>query len=423
MKDRIPIAVDRLISRTLGGLPKTMSGARQAARIHAELARRIAPALGMAGFEHLVRRAYALVLSSGSEIPALTEGMLDAQLARAWRTLEAIDPDQPVRVASAVASRLAGLLSSLIGEALVEQLLERELPIEVAPGRAVESERENAATADRVLERVLAAALEARDAVRAEQLKSTAAIQARTSAEAQRVALQSEADLREQLVAILGHDLANPLLSILLTSARLLEAGDLPPELTRLLEGVLHSAERMQWLVSEVIEFAGVRSGSGLSVEPRPMELEPLCRRIIAELESGRSDPGRFDCHFHGNLEGCWDPERLAQIVSNIAGNALTHGAPNAPVRFEAAGVGAEVIIDVHSEGEPIAPGLIPFIFDPYRQGATSGPQGGLGLGLYIAFQLVAAHGGMLTVRSTRAEGTTFTIRLPRNAISRGAGR
>lgn len=415
--DGIATAMAQLGERLLSKLPATSPGSERAAQLHAALARRFVPALGAAGFEHLILRAWALTRSEDPAVPPLGEGALAPQLERAWRALERSDAAGPVRVQTAVALRLSRLLASLIGAALVRQLLEKDLPLEAEGGAAPGATTPDEATAERVLERVLAAALDARDEVRSEQVRTRSELQARHAVEGERGALQSEAQQRERLVAILGHDLGNPLLSILLTVEKLLGAGGLPPELARTLERMLLSAERMRDLVTEVIEFAGVRREVDLRVHARPMELEPLCRQLLAEVETGRGAAGRFHCRFHGDLGGFWDPVRIAQIVSNLAGNALTHG-DCSPVRFDAVGEATEVVIEIQNQGEPIPPGLLPFIFEPYRQGPDQGRHGGLGLGLYIAFQLVAAHGGSLSVRSSHAEGTTFTIRLPRRARS-----
>lgn len=117
-----------------------------------------------------------------------------------------------------------------------------------------------------------------------------------------------------------------------------------------------------------------------------------------------------------GDLRGQWDSDRLAQVLSNLIGNAVQHGAAHAPISVVARGDGAEVVLSVHNEGRPIPEGALHDIFEPMvRLQDTEKTSTGLGLGLFIARELVTAHGGELDVTSTATAGTTFTMRLPRH--------
>jgi len=116
------------------------------------------------------------------------------------------------------------------------------------------------------------------------------------------------------------------------------------------------------------------------------------------------------------NPWGMWDPDRLAQVVSNLVDNATTHGCVEGPVLVKLADEDRTVTLEVHNAGRPVPSDLMPLLFDPFRRGASrDAARGeGLGLGLFIANQIVLAHGGSIDVRSSVQEGTSFTVRLPR---------
>jgi signal transduction histidine kinase len=124
----------------------------------------------------------------------------------------------------------------------------------------------------------------------------------------------------------------------------------------------------------------------------------------------------------HGEGQGQWDADRLAQVVTNLVGNALQHSPPDTPIRVSTRSEASLVHLEVHNQGPPISPELLPTLFEPYRRGPESGEgRGSLGLGLFITRQIVLGHGGGVGVRSTLAEGTTFTVRLPRRPSSSGS--
>jgi len=120
-------------------------------------------------------------------------------------------------------------------------------------------------------------------------------------------------------------------------------------------------------------------------------------------------------CALAGEVRGHWDPGRLGQVVSNLVDNALQHGDPSRPVEVRLTVRDAQAVLEVRSYGPAIAPELVPVLFDPYRRGQTrTGRRKGLGLGLFISNQIVAAHGGTIDVHSDAESGTVFTVRLPR---------
>jgi PAS domain S-box-containing protein len=231
--------------------------------------------------------------------------------------------------------------------------------------------------------------------------------------ERERARLEREAQFRERFVAILGHDLRNPLAAIL-NSAHLLLRRELAEPERRAAARVAASAERMSRMISEVLDLARSRQGGGIPIAPRPLSLREVCREVVEELRVAH--PGaELALDAETAALGTWDGDRLAQAISNIAANAIRYGRKDGPVRLQLGDDGKEVRVSVHNEGAPIPPELLPNLFDPFRRG--SAPAGaepaGLGLGLYIAHQIVLAHGGSIEVRPCDG-GTTFVLRLPR---------
>src|SRR6185312_11743241 len=149
---------------------------------------------------------------------------------------------------------------------------------------------------------------------------------------------------------------------------------------------------------------------ANLPVSPESMDLHDVCRTVIDELCA--TNPGRaIELLVAGDARGWWDPARMAQLVTNLVSNALTHGAKSEPVSVRLAAEDGSVVLEVKNLGPPIAPELIPVIFEPFRRGPTvekKSRTGGLGLGLYIAQHIVRAHDGQIGLESTEAVGTIF---------------
>lgn len=155
----------------------------------------------------------------------------------------------------------------------------------------------------------------------------------------------------------------------------------------------------------------------GIPVEPTPLDFHELARHVVEEVQLAY--PERH-IHFQpgGDAQGAWDADRMAQVITNLVGNAVQHSPADSPIRVHSRGEDGVVFLEIHNEGPPIPAEVLPTLFEPFQRGRSTrgGAPGSLGLGLFISRQLVEAHGGLIEVRSAQGEGTTFTVRLPRVA-------
>ncbi len=229
---------------------------------------------------------------------------------------------------------------------------------------------------------------------------------------------------REQFLGILSHDLRNPIGAVTMGAALLVDSDD--PNTVDIATRILDSGERMNRMVSDLLDLTRTNLGSGIPVTRKPTELASVCRQVIAELQLIHSDcPLRFEAI--GDLRGEWDSDRLAQVVSNLIANALQYCAPKSPVTVLAEQRGDEVTLQVHNDGLPIPERILPTIFRPMVRHQPGGQEhdhnkSGLGLGLFIASEIVTAHEGTIKVTSTQSGGTTFVVSLPRGAGSKTTG-
>lgn len=235
-----------------------------------------------------------------------------------------------------------------------------------------------------------------------------------TALKAQEREAAQRAVLAEQLVGIVSHDLRNPLNAVLL-GTHLLRSGELSPSNARVAARIASSAERANRLVADLLDFTQARLGGGLRVVTRPMDLHSLVAECVEEVRV--SWPGRMiDVRTSGPGTGRADPDRLAQLVSNLATNALTYGSADQPVIITSSVHDESLEIQVSNHGRPIEAELLAHIFEPLRRGEHSVKLGSrsIGLGLYIVREIASAHGGRVTVTSSEAEGTKFVVQLPR---------
>lgn len=237
------------------------------------------------------------------------------------------------------------------------------------------------------------------------------AIEQIASSEATLIDEQKTSDLREQFIAVLGHDLRNPLAAISL-GAEMLDRTPLNEKASRMVKIIRDSATRMSGLIDDVMDFARGRLGDGLTLDRVGNEpLAPLLRHVVAELQAvypSRTIVSEIDVD---RTLTC-DPSRIAQLLSNLLGNALVYGAPSQPVRVSAATNDTGFELSVANAGDAIPPAVLNRMFQPFARGAVQPNKQGLGLGLFIASEIARAHGGTLRVVST-AEETRFTFQMP----------
>ena len=228
-------------------------------------------------------------------------------------------------------------------------------------------------------------------------------------------ALQAEratSELREQFIAILGHDLRNPLQAIF-AAGELMERKAADPTLKALAARVRSSAKRMSSLIDDVLDFARARLGSGIGVHiDRVDDLATGLNAVVKELQDGHPER-QIASTVEVNRAVACDLGRVQQVLSNLIGNALAHGAATSPVNVRIDTDEHALVMDVWNAGNPIPAESIDKIFEPFWRHSTAANRQGLGLGLHICAQIVRAHGGTLSVTSTRNNGTRFIARLP----------
>jgi sigma-B regulation protein RsbU (phosphoserine phosphatase) len=226
-------------------------------------------------------------------------------------------------------------------------------------------------------------------------------------------------EFREQLIGIVGHDLRNPLTTIQMAAQLLLQCEGLGAKETELTRKITRGALLATRLIDQLLDLTRSRLGGGIPIDPRRSDLNEVCRQVIGETELMHPDrPLRVQVQ--GDVIGMWDRDRLYQLLANLVGNAVHHGEPRSSIDLRIDGGETEVVIEVANRGEPIPAAMLPSIFDAFRKGRKAHPSrghGGLGLGLFIARQIVRSHGGSIAVTSSESDGTAFRVRLPRGAV------
>ncbi len=218
------------------------------------------------------------------------------------------------------------------------------------------------------------------------------------------------AELREQFIAVLGHDLRNPLFAINFGAERLLRKHP-TPETEALVRHILASSRRASQLVEDVLDFARGRMGNGIPLNMGDCQgLQDALLHVVSEVQSVH--PQRVIHAQIGNLQGVkGDRERLAQLLSNLVANAIHHGSQDGPVEVTAQVERDHFTLTVKNAGQ-ISQQALPRLFEPYARTVSGTPQAGLGLGLYIVKQIANAHGGELSVSTHERHGTVFSFTL-----------
>ena len=219
---------------------------------------------------------------------------------------------------------------------------------------------------------------------------------------------------QETFTAMLGHDLRGPL-SAMVMSAMVL-GRKVPDDAGKQAAArIVQSGKRMSRMIDDLLDLARIRLGDGMPINREPTDVAAVILRVVEEQRTARPDRS---IAFGSSVEGPdatldADPDRLAQVVSNLVANALHHGAADAPVEVRLEADVDWLTITVSNAGA-VSPEVLPVMFEPFRQGRRQGnPSGGLGIGLYIVSQIVRAHGGTVGAESAD-ERTRITVRLPR---------
>jgi len=221
-------------------------------------------------------------------------------------------------------------------------------------------------------------------------------------------------DFEKRILAIVSHDIRNPLGTIQLSAAHLQDFAHSAGVVDQQAETILRAVGRIQHIVGDLLYLAQEREGAGIPIVAKPTDLRATCRQVVDELRAitqGREIT--FDCNI--DAAGAWDEHRLHQAISNLASNAVQHGTPGSAVRMRVTGDEQQVTVEVQNQGT-IPDEIVPRLFEPFQSGREYTKRGdGLGLGLFIAKAIARAHGGDLELDAS-GDATIFRLALPRRA-------
>jgi len=222
---------------------------------------------------------------------------------------------------------------------------------------------------------------------------------------------------RNLFLGILGHDLRNPIGAASMAARRLVEMGAPGSRQTLVASQIVQATARGLDILNDLLDITRSTFGMEMPVSRKRMDVGQLGLALVDEMQS-IADRRTLEIKVAGDTAGQWDEARIGQVFSNLIGNAIQYSPPDSTIAVDIAGHRDHVSISVRNEGEPIPPEKLPTIFEPMKRGqdakAATDPTPNLGLGLFIAEKIVAAHGGDLSVTSGRDSGTVFIARLPR---------
>ena len=222
---------------------------------------------------------------------------------------------------------------------------------------------------------------------------------------------------REFFLAALGHDLRAPLNAMMLSAELLERSGQLDDENRQIASRMSTYGRVMTGMIYDLLDFTRARLGADMPLSVAPADLGSICKEVVNEFRIAHPDR-TIQFESAGDLSGRWDAARLRQVVSNLIGNAIEHGDEGGAIDVVTKGDGAKAALTVANRGPVIAASALPTLFDPFVRATltprSSRHRGGIGLGLYIAREIVNAHGGTITVVSSETTGTVFSMRLPR---------
>ena len=223
---------------------------------------------------------------------------------------------------------------------------------------------------------------------------------------------------QDMFLAILGHDLRNPLSTTIMSSMVLMRYEDVSDKVISAATRIYNSSQRMNTLINDLIDYTRSQLGKKLPMKLTPSNLVKICADIVEEQQIANPEH-TIVLKTDGTFDGNWDEHRIAQVFSNLLGNAVQHGVTFSPIEVNLTSSLDSVFIRINNKGEPIPPSKIKHIFEPLvrheqNEQVDYTHKTSLGLGLYIAREIVLAHNGTVNVTSSEAEGTTFEIALPR---------
>jgi signal transduction histidine kinase len=237
------------------------------------------------------------------------------------------------------------------------------------------------------------------------------AIDEALTASMERFAVQSD-QFRDQFIGVLSHDLRTPLGAITAGAALLALPDDNPQRRSSVVTRIMNSAHRMERMIGDLLDVTRARLGGSIPLKRRRVDLQQVCEEAMIEIQVSQPDTV-VRLEHGGDLRGEWDPDRLAQVISNLVVNAIQHG-DGTPVTLTAKSDADCVRLAVHNGGPPIPADVLPFVFEPLARGRGDNAGHSIGLGLFIARAIVLGHGGNIQVSSSADAGTTFSVSLPK---------
>jgi PAS domain S-box-containing protein len=226
--------------------------------------------------------------------------------------------------------------------------------------------------------------------------------------------LQQRAAYERQLIGIVSHDLRNPISAIIIAATLLSKENQLTERQAQAVSRIVSSSDRAGRMLRDFLDFTQARTSGRLPISPGPTNIGQIARHVFDEVRV--LHPQRLaTIETEGDTQGIWDADRMAQVIGNLLSNAYQHSPPSAAVRLRTRGEPRDVVIEVHNQGTAITQADIGRFFQPFERGdsATSAERS-VGLGLFIAKQIVEAHRGTISVESRTGDGTVFRVRLPR---------
>ena len=227
---------------------------------------------------------------------------------------------------------------------------------------------------------------------------------------------------QNMFLAILGHDLRNPLGTVVTGSSFLMQAVDIPPKYVLVATRMFNSAKRMSKLINDLIDFTRTHLGPGIPIRVKQGSVVALCNEVVDELRTFHPER-TIEFHAPQKLEAIFDESRIAQVLSNLIGNAIQYGNPDVPVSVRLSSNVDDIFVEVNNRGKAISQDKLQAIFDPMvriaahvhgTESNNSMERTSLGIGLYISREIVHAHGGKINVTSSASDGTTFSVTMPR---------